>query len=290
MDLHSSRSRLRSRSKATSVAWWRRLSASTTKRSSSQSRSTSRIRSAVRTGALIRGIGKPGRGDERQELRLEEAPHRRVPRRLRDRPPLLDDPPQAGAPRLFASGREHRLDRRRGPRPPRPPPARTSPATSSLPVGPREIHHRPRHARANDPVDADQFVPTRDTARRETLIPSICRPPLVAAGSGRRRAARPRRSRGEQAALRCEITAPGPQASAAARMRARGPRSRRPNGVDARETRGWRRPSRTQRVDRLVDKPARANCVRVTSPCCRAAIVATAVAIVARLEIRAMRG
>jgi hypothetical protein len=104
---------------------------------------------------------QPRLRDERQELGLEEAPHRRVPRRLRDRPPLLDHPPEARSAPPFRPAVEHRLDRSEVEIPVRGRPLEGLPQPV-LPVDAGKVHHRPRHVRAGDPVDPNQFAPRRE--------------------------------------------------------------------------------------------------------------------------------
>ena len=190
-----------------------------------------------------------------------------------------------GAPRRFGPFGEDRVDPGEVQQPLRRRPLDRFPQLL-FPVDPGQVDDRPRHARDRDPVDVAPFGLGRDRGPGAALIPSIRRPRSHRSGSGRRPrgAALPKPS--SAAALRCEITDPG-QASAAARIRARGPIAACPKAKTPRKT-GRMRPvadpaSRSPRRD----SPARRSCACVTIPSCRRASLRRR-RFVARFETSAM--
>ena len=104
------------------------------------------------------------------------------------------------------------------------------------------------------------------------LIPSMRRPRSLGAITSTTTGARSI-SPSSAAALRCETTVPGPQASTAAIIRPRSPIRGRPTAKTPRNT-GCRRPARIALAIELSPIPNRRNCPRDTTPCCRSASAA----------------
>jgi hypothetical protein len=102
--------------------------------------------------------GKACGGDERQELDLEEAAEGGELRGLGDRSPVRDDAAQARSPTSFRPVREDRVDPGDVQDPLRRRPLDRLPHLL-LPIGPRQVHDRPRHPRDRDPPDVSPFMP-----------------------------------------------------------------------------------------------------------------------------------